>query len=328
MNQKMRTKTLKSKYLLQTATVRGYRIARVSIILPKILALILATPQQLPIPAHLHLPAIPAVRNAVGGVLSKTTLAMVTQQATAHHRQKAKARHLKAYREGILVAGDYSYGQLEQLWINAGGSTALAPLMAAIALAESSGDPRAYNPSGATGLWQILGAVNPADQDNLTNPEVNAHEAVLKYQEQGLGAWVTYTSGAYEQYYQGNVPPSSLPQGGSSGSSGSGKGTTTTSSTSGGNGYSIWNGVWGGVEGILHGFQPSAIAGGIENPPANPLTSLNDMAGTFKAGVDDIEQALKWVSWLFAPSNWVRVGGFVIGLLAFGASMYMFKEAI
>ena len=29
---------------------------------------------------------------------------------------------------------DYSYGQLETLWINAGGSKALAPLMAAIAL--------------------------------------------------------------------------------------------------------------------------------------------------------------------------------------------------
>jgi hypothetical protein len=101
----------------------------------------------------------------------------------------------------------YTYSQLEQLWVQAGGSSALAPLMAAIAMAESSGNPTAYNPSGATGLWQILGAVNPSDQANLTNPQVNAHEAVLKYQTQGLNAWETYTNGSYKQFYNGNVTP-------------------------------------------------------------------------------------------------------------------------
>lgn len=101
--------------------------------------------------------------------------------------------------------GDYTYAQLEELWENAGGSAALAPVMAAIAEAESSGNPDAYNASGATGLWQILGAVDPSDQDQLTNPIVNAREAVLKYQTQGLSAWTTYTSGAYEQFLKGGV---------------------------------------------------------------------------------------------------------------------------
>lgn len=101
----------------------------------------------------------------------------------------------------------YSYGQLEQLWVNAGGDQALAPVMAAIAMAESGGNDTAYNSSGATGLWQILGAVNSSDQSSLTNPQTNAREAVLKYQTQGLGAWVTYTSGAYKQFLQGNVQP-------------------------------------------------------------------------------------------------------------------------
>lgn len=101
----------------------------------------------------------------------------------------------------------YSYAQLEQLWINAGGSAAMAPLMAAIAEAESSGNPDAVNPSGATGLWQILGAVNPADQPNLTDPVTNAKEAVLKYQSQGLDAWTTYASGAYEPFLSNSTPP-------------------------------------------------------------------------------------------------------------------------
>ena len=101
----------------------------------------------------------------------------------------------------------YSYAQLEQLWINAGGSRALAPTMAAIAEAESSGNSNAYNASGASGLWQILGAVNPADQPQLFSPTVNAHEAVLKYNSQGLGAWTTYTSGAYLAFVNGSTTP-------------------------------------------------------------------------------------------------------------------------
>ena len=96
----------------------------------------------------------------------------------------------------------YTYSQLEGLWEQAGGSTALAPVMAAIAMAESGGNSDAYNASGATGLWQILGAVNASDQGSLTNPQTNAKEAVLKYKTQGLGAWTTYTSGAYKQFLQ------------------------------------------------------------------------------------------------------------------------------
>lgn len=101
----------------------------------------------------------------------------------------------------------YSFSQLEGLWIDAGGSPKLAPLMAAIAMAESRGDSDAYNKSGATGLWQILGAVNPRDQARLRDPKVNAHEAVLKYRSQGLKAWEAYTNGSYKQFMRGHPPP-------------------------------------------------------------------------------------------------------------------------
>lgn len=98
-----------------------------------------------------------------------------------------------------------SYGQLEGLWDQAGGARNMASLMAAIAEAESSGNTRAYNASGASGLWQILGLPFPGDPfDALTN----ARMAVAKYNSQGLGAWVAYTSGAYKQFMRGNVPAS------------------------------------------------------------------------------------------------------------------------
>jgi hypothetical protein len=117
----------------------------------------------------------------------------------------------------------YSYSGLEGLWINAGGPKSYAPLMAAIATAESGGCSTAYNASGATGLWQILGAVDPADQPKLTDPATNAKEALLKFRSQGLNAWVTYTSGAYKQYLNGNVPPDLNVKG-----TGSGSGAQTT----------------------------------------------------------------------------------------------------
>ena len=107
----------------------------------------------------------------------------------------------------------YSYSQLEGLWINAGGSKSLAPVMAAIAEAESGGNSDAYNSSGASGLWQILGAVNPADQGNLFSPQTNAKEAVLKYKSQGLTAWTTYVSGAYKAYLSNSTTPSGVSAG-------------------------------------------------------------------------------------------------------------------
>jgi|SRR5215831_308591 len=91
----------------------------------------------------------------------------------------------------------YTFAQLAQLWTRAGGPRDVAPVMAAIALAESRGDPGARNPSGASGLWQILGLPFPGDP---FNPEVNARMAVAKYHTQGLKAWETYTNGAYREF--------------------------------------------------------------------------------------------------------------------------------
>jgi hypothetical protein len=114
-----------------------------------------------------------------------------------------------------------TYGQVEQLWINAGGSAALAPLMAAIATAESGRNPRSLNNTPSTGdysvgLWQInyfdgmLASRTRqfgSPQQLMDDPSLQAKAAVTLYREQGLAAWSTYTSGAYKQYLNGSVPP-------------------------------------------------------------------------------------------------------------------------
>lgn len=108
----------------------------------------------------------------------------------------------------------YSYAQLEQLWINAGGSRAVAPVAAAIALAESSGDSGALNPTDnngtqtSVGLWQVSNGTH-SYPSAWTTPAGNAAEAVAKYQGAGNAwtPWGTYDSGAYRQYLNGSTTP-------------------------------------------------------------------------------------------------------------------------
>jgi hypothetical protein len=105
--------------------------------------------------------------------------------------------------------GVYSFDQLEALWIGAGGSADLAPTMAAIALAESSGRVDAVggpNKDGSYdyGLWQI-NSVHGLNTQRLTSDAAyNAQAAVSIYGSQGLDAWSTYNhgNGPYRQYMQ------------------------------------------------------------------------------------------------------------------------------
>jgi len=110
----------------------------------------------------------------------------------------------------------FSYAQLEQLWINAGGPRAVAPVAAAIALAESEGDSTAENKTdnGGTqtswGLWQISDGTHSQPVTNILDPVVNARAAVAKYTAAGgWSPWGTYDSGAYVAHLSGSVPPDS-----------------------------------------------------------------------------------------------------------------------
>lgn len=108
----------------------------------------------------------------------------------------------------VSIGGAYSLQSLENLWIQAGGDPSVARTMAAVALAESSGIPtniQQGQPYATTGwgLWQITpGNSEPqfGTDQQLLNPLNNAKAAVAKYRAQGLGAWTTYTSGAYAAF--------------------------------------------------------------------------------------------------------------------------------
>jgi len=109
-----------------------------------------------------------------------------------------------------------TYSQLEGVWIQAGGQKSLAPLMAAIALAESGGQTNALNNAdnggrqSSYGLWQISTGTHTAPDPNWADPLVNARLAVGKLKSQGLNAWGTYTSGAYKPFLANGVAPTAV----------------------------------------------------------------------------------------------------------------------
>jgi hypothetical protein len=95
------------------------------------------------------------------------------------------------------------------------------PVMSAIGMAESSGNPMAVNPGiGAGGKktneysigpWQINTLAHPQyDKEQLKDPLYNAKAALDVFNKQGLRAWGAFTDGRYKKYYtdrSGKVRP-------------------------------------------------------------------------------------------------------------------------
>lgn len=132
----------------------------------------------------------------------------------------------------------YTYAQLEQIWINNGGSKATAPVAAAIAEAESSGNSAATssNPDGGTnaGLWQLdtkgVGAGYSVAQ--LQDPNLNATVAVNGSSGgTDWSDWATWASGAYKAFLSNNTAPDpNVPAATGSAASGQSGGGTGASS--------------------------------------------------------------------------------------------------
>jgi hypothetical protein len=177
-----------------------------------------------------------------------------------------------------------SFADLQRLWINAGGPKDVAPVAAAIALAESGGRPDALNPNdnGGTqssfGLWQISTGTHRPPSPNWASPAENAKLAVAKYKGAGgFSPWGTFATGIYKKFLHGaKVPASALAGGG--GSSG---------------------GTLGSVIGdIISGFEggPGLATKSVPSAPA-ALTGIAAGIGKFAQAID----------WFFTPNHWIRI---------------------
>jgi hypothetical protein len=107
----------------------------------------------------------------------------------------------------------YSKSEMETLAVQGGFDPKDAPLVARIAMGESSGNPTAFNGVGrdqSYGLMQInmLGEMGPerrsqfgiSSNEELNDPLTNMKAAHAIYKQQGWGAWGAYTNGSYAKF--------------------------------------------------------------------------------------------------------------------------------
>lgn len=171
----------------------------------------------------------------------------------------------------------YSYAK------GAGLSDDRAKVAAAIAMAESGGNPSAMvNDSDdlSYGLWQInmKGTMGPSRRalyglsknEDLLDPSTNARVmSEISHQGQSFAAWTTYTGGKYKQFLGATVTPVSLP-----------------------NPASVATGLGAFLQGAIPGVN----------------TSLDVLDTVTKVG-GAVTNTARWVS---NPKNWLRVA-YVIG---------------
>lgn len=231
----------------------------------------------------------------------------------------------------------YSYAQLEQFAIQGGFPASLAPTMAAIAMAESSGSNviqkgQPYSTTGY-GLWQITpGNSEPQFGVNnaLLDPVANAKAAFAKYKSQGLGAWTTYTSGAYKQFLQGNVPPAS---GGnvSGGNMPNDTGNILGDQGQGPGGLGQPN-IGGDTGNILSEGQAPDQQGGqswwqwFENqiPGVSDFHAMAQGLGGIASDLGDVGKAFVWLS---SGKHWVRIFAGIAGtVMVFVGLMILHSE--
>ena len=237
---------------------------------------------------------------------------------------------------------NYSFRQLEGLWEQAGGPHPVAPVAAAIALAESSGNPNAINATDnngtqtSWGLWQISDGTHRMPVPNILNPQVNAKQAVAKYRGAGgsFKPWGTFNTGAYLKFLpKGQAPAAAnVPASASGGSAGTGGGGSAQQAV-GQAQLDVFNP--GDVANLLDPFQlvqaagqaaGRAISSMISNP-ASLVTSVATLAKDFNALANLANAALTSVLWLFKPSHWVRIFAFSFGVMFLLPGVWMLSKA-
>ncbi len=102
---------------------------------------------------------------------------------------------------------------LTQLAANAGFSGPDLATAVAVAMAESGGDPHAYNPEGSYGLWQIyLPAHSEFAGLDPFDPPTNAYMAFDVYSKaRGFSPWTMYKNRKYLAFLPPGLPPAASP---------------------------------------------------------------------------------------------------------------------
>lgn len=193
--------------------------------------------------------------------------------------------------------------QLMAIWIKEGGSKATAPMAAAVAMAESSGETAVTspNPDGGqnVGPWQLdtkgEGAGHSVAQ--LQDPYTNARITVQKTNDgANWGPWETVANGAYRQF---------LPQA---------------------------NSLIGTVEKDITGFLKDiagSAAGALGESPgaAGALGQLLQLPSQITDFFSAAEAPLQALMWWINPAHWMRIIAGIFGVLLALAGLWAMGKA-
>jgi hypothetical protein len=227
--------------------------------------------------------------------------------------------------------GKLTYAQLKGVWLAAAKGTkyatnAWASLMAAIAEAESGGDPAATNRTDnngtqtSWGLWQISLGNHAAPSPNWADPVTNAKLAIGKLDGQGLTAWGTYDSGAYKAYLSDKTTAdTAIPPGPSA------VDTAAITTTAQSDAKCAWSVGWGGIP---HTSWLDAIFGGGGNIGSGEICLLSKSQARAIMAVNIIAAGTAVILFVGVPilaaAGTLRIGvdlaGLVIGRGAGGAA--------
>lgn len=97
----------------------------------------------------------------------------------------------------------FDYGQIEQLWIQFGGNPSAAPMAAAIAMAESGGNPNAQNSANSNGtIDRGLFQINSVHGAQSTFDLASNIRAAIQISNNGSNwqPWSTFSNGAYRRF--------------------------------------------------------------------------------------------------------------------------------
>jgi hypothetical protein len=128
--------------------------------------------------------------------------------------QKAKQIVDNAAPSGGQNRDSYNKQQLKELWISNGGKRSAANIAAAVAIAESGGDPKNRGPQTGTntdgsvdwGLWQINNKAHPdkypnGSEQDMLDPNKNCRAAIeISSNGTNWRPWTTYNTNKYRDF--------------------------------------------------------------------------------------------------------------------------------
>lgn len=218
-----------------------------------------------------------------------------------------------------------SANQIAQLADRAGFSGSALTMATAVAIAESSGNPEAYNPEaaagtppglGSYGLWQIYRNAHPEFNGvDLFDPVNNAQAAYMVYRAAGnrFTPWSTYNNGSAGQIAQSLVgQPISNPQPAPAITKGSKSGRTLGGGTSGGAGGETGSLTTSPAPGLLNlGVPPTVTGSGAGGTSATTSTLPSPNAAGGLVSINLLPQAL--TDFLNSPQAKIRITFAIVG---------------